>query len=585
VSLLRVLLVALLMAVALAGAARPQDDEQPQVTLRVDPPTGEVGLIMVLMVSVNGVAGADCALAELPQIPGARFTQMQGPSNESSSIYVNGQLTKTMRTTWRLGFVPEREGTLEIPPLRFNCRGEELLTQPVSVPVAKSALKPGIADLELRPSTDSLWAGQIVQVEVSASIDEASLEKLTRNGLELDLPWYDGVPGLMRLDSAPLSGEATSVRLSGRRDMLEMRLRRDDATRRIVFSRTIDMLATAAGTIEFPQSRFSACLALVTEPDRSTPIGSIFGGQPLVVTRAAIVDATAPGPVLEVRAPPEAGRPASFTNAVGRFRFTGTAAPDTLRVGDTCTLTLTLTGDGNLEFAEWPEFAELSQDFRIFGKSERRMPRTRVLELQVSPKTTRVTEVPALKFSAFDPEQGAYEELTAGPFPLSVSAGGDEGLATLESPADTLSSLETIRETLPAPAGSGVPAWVWVLPGALLLLLVDARSRRATWRARNPRLLAQRGARPALDAALAAAQDAHAVRAAFAHFLAARLDGPPAGLTADEAAARLSDAALAADLRRVLSGWEASALGGAPFDLQAARAEAVRLAERVEAQP
>ena len=70
---------------------------------------------------------------------------------------------------------------------------------------------------------------------------------------------------------------------------------------------------------------------------------------------------------------------------------------------------------------------------------------------------------------------------------------------------------------------------------------------------------------------------------AFGKFLSARLDGPPAGLTADEAAQRLPDEQLGAELRATVGRWEAAYLGGGTLALDTARREARQLAARVEA--
>jgi BatD DUF11 like domain len=591
------------LATFAGGEARAQaGSEAPRFSVRVEPPNGEVGQLMTLLVAVDGAAGADCSLAETPQVDGGRLSLAQGPTSRNSSTVFNGRFTRSIQTEWAFRLVPERVGTLSIPPVKFTCRGKEVATQPVTVKVAPSTLPTDALSLELHASAGTLWAGQAFQIDIVATIDEKQVDKVVKNGLELDLPWLEGIPGLLRLDMPPPTGDVAQVRLAGRRDPLEMRLARDATARRLVLRRTIDMLATASGQIELPESRFSATLAMETAPDDNNPF-NLFGNS-MAVTKAAVVDAHAGGVVLDVRAPPSDGRPASFTNAVGRFRFGGTAAPTTLRVGDTCTLTLTLTGEGNLDFVDWPPFEELSRDFRVFGKNERKLPRTRIMEIQVSPKTVHVTEIPKLEFSAFDPEQGKYEVLTSPSFPLTVSPGGEDGL-TLESRSESLSNLETIRDELPAPAGTRVPGWAWWMPAALLLIAVDLRSRQLAWRARNPQLLRRKAARAALDGSLAGAGDAHAVCVAYGRFLSARLDGPPAGLTADEAVERLAkldsetpehasrsgeagtsrvhDHRLAEDLARAWGRWEASAMGGARFDLAEARVDAARLADRVEA--
>src|SRR5262249_50154784 len=161
----------------------------------------------------------------------------------------------------------------------------------------------------------------------------------------------------------------------------------------------------------------------------------------------------------------------------------------------------------------------------------------------------------ALDFSWFDPETNRYDHQTVGPFAVTVLLGGAEGLATLETPDEMLSSLVTVRETLPAPSGGPPPAWLLALPGALLLATGEIVVRRRRWRQEHPDQVARRAARRRLADALAQARDARDLGVAFAKYLSARLGGPPAGLSADEACSRLSDAALAGELRTVTARW------------------------------
>jgi len=570
---------------AVASLPGLQGAPVPNIAVMVDPPVGEVGLVMDVTLSISGEDSADCELLGIPEVDGGRLRMVQPASHSQSTVIVAGRVTRTLRTEWRFQFVPEQEGTLTLPPFRFDCRGSEASSREVEIPVQASTLRSDAVDLQLFVSADDLWEGQIFNVDVRASIDEEYADKLVQGGLELELPWLDGLPGMLRMEQAPpAGGQAILVVLAGRREPLEVRAARDNSgdRPRIVFSRSLQMIATESGTIELPESRFSVTIA--TELRRDRDPFSFFNDPRMVVTRAATVDARAPGTTLVVRGPPEEGRPHGFTNAVGRFRLSGSAKPTTLAVGETCTITLTLSGEGNLDFVEWPTFDELSEGFRVFRKDERKTTGVRTLELDVSPRNDRVTEIPALEFAAFDPEKDAYDVLHAGPFSLDVTPGGGGGLVALESRTDVgLSSLETIRETLPSPGGEPWPAWWLVLPGALALLLVETGMRRAAWRRDNPQMVAWRGARRALDQSLADAKDAHDVALAFAKYLSARLDGPPAGLGAEEAAARLSDAELADELRRTVSGWEAAYLGGSELDVAAARGQADALASRVEA--
>jgi len=575
-------LLALLSPLARAQDPAPEG-ELPQVAMQLDPPEGEVGMNMQLRLSVAGEASADCQLLELPAVDGARLALLAGPTSSQSTLVVNGRVTRSLRTDWLLELVPERPGRLEVGPFSFNCRGAEIRSRVVPVSVRASTFARDTVTLQVRAADGELWQGQVFAIDVAATLDEKAAEQLVQDGLELDLPWLAEAPGLLRLEAPEPQGDLTRVRVAGYADSLRMRVARDTSggRPRLVLTRTFLMLAVEPGEVQLPASRFSARLA--TEVRRLNDPFDWLNGRSSQVVRAATVDARAEGPRLFVRAPPAEGRPAGYTNAVGRFKLTGTASPTALRVGDTCTITLTLTGDGNVDFARWPEFDELKEGFRIFGKSQRKLPRTQVLDIQVSPKSERVTEVPALSFAAFDPASGRYEMHTVGPFPLSVSPGGADGLATLESPSDTLSSLETVREMLPEPASGPPPGWLLAAPGALVLLLSEVAARRRSWRARHPALVARRGARRRLDEALSGAREPRDLAAAFAKYLSARLGGPPAGLSAEEAAVRLSDAELARELCAVVGRWEAATFGGAGLDLGSARTQAEQLADRVEA--
>ena len=572
----------MVVAVVLAALGLLAASPAAQLAVQVDPPSGEVGLRMTVSVSVEGEQGADCSLVETPTVDGARLELAQGPVTSSSTSIINGRVSRSLRTEWSFVLVPERVGTLELPPIHFTCRGAQTATRAVSVPVSASTRPEDVVDLLVEANTDQLWAGQTFNVTVRASIDEAATRMLLNNGLELDLPWLAGLSGMILLDTPPPVGQdVRDLPLTGRGGAISMRAERSlkSGRPRIVFTRQIDLLATEPGTLQFPESRFSAVLATEVRQDRGF---DIFSSGRLIPTRTASSDARAPGPLLVVRAPPEAGRPASFTNAVGRFKLSATAAPDTLAVGETCLLSLVLTGNGNLEFVRWPAFDALSSDFRIFGKNERKLTGARVLELELSPKNERATRIPALELAAFDPEAGSYQVLTVGPFDLTVTPGGTTGLSNLETPAEVLSSFETIREELPPPQ-DGWPVWLPLVPAALALVCAEGVRRRAAWRDSHGTLLRRRAATGRLEQALADARDGRDLAVAFGKFLADRLDGPPAGLTADEAAQRLADAELAAELRTTVGRWEAAYLGGGTLELDGARREARELAARLEA--
>jgi len=571
---------ALLLSALMLAAA-------PEVSLNIGPEGPEVGLVMTATLKITGAEGADCSLIGLPSIDGARLGTPLGPSHQSYVEIVNGRTRRSVSTIWQFELIPEREGLLQVPAFGLMCRGARIETEPQAFMVGPSALIKDIVRVSVEPSTFEAWVGQVINMRVELSILETAHDSLAPNGLRVVLPWLEDVPGLHMLEPpVPSCSDGVMTVLPSERQIPTCIERvRDGGRYRIVFSQTIPLLATEAGSTSLPESRFSARVVVDRGSNSRNEFG-FFGSRRTTASRTVVSDAYALGPRLLIREPPSLGRPASYTNAVGSYRFTGEARPRTLRVGESCTLTLALASDHGpapqLARVEWPGFEARLGDFRVFGKEDNSSSRGRVLQLEVSPVSELVDTIPALEFSWFDPALGRYETGTVGPFALDVSPGGRDGLAQLATPEEILNDLETIRERLPPAVGALPPVWIGPAAALALLLLLELRQRSRRWRAAHPAAVARRGARAGLSRGLAQADDVRSVAAVFARFLSARLDGPPAGMTAEEAGARLQDPELAAQLSVVVSGWEAAYLGGATLALNDARDQARALARALE---
>ncbi|MDG2149586.1 MAG: BatD family protein [Planctomycetota bacterium] len=562
----------------------------PDISVELSPDRPEVGLVMAMVVTVSGAEGADCDLLDVPEIDGARLTFRGTPSTQKIEVGIDGRVRSSLTTRWQFELVPERAGELVLPPIRFNCRGTELETAAQRISVASSSLREGLVSLSVRPSVQELWVGQVVEMDVAASIHPDAEKRIPRGGLELSLPWLSGVPGLHPRDipnpscrsvfPMPVNGGRAEVPLCQVREVVSGGMR-------LVLRTRIPMLATEAGLVTLPDSRFSVRLVMESRRERDPFFGGMLNRSSVVPTRVLIADAFAEGAKITVNPTPIEGRPDSFTNAVGRFNLVGSAGPTSLSVGESCNLKLSLRADGqdgtNLDLVEWPAFEEQLEDFRLFGKDESKGPNTRILSFELSPKNAGVTEIPELEFGFFDTSSGTYETRSVGPFPLDVTPGGGGGLTELTVPEEVLNDLESIRTQLPPPQSSRWPAWGPPAGALILLGLIELRRRSRDWKKHNPRKVVRRGARSVLEKSLRDATGPAAVAAAFSRYLAERLDGPAGGLTANEAAGLLPDRALGEELVRVVSGWEAAYLGGATLDLNGVRAEARSLADQLEA--
>ena len=123
---------------------------------------------------------------------------------------------------------------------------------------------------------------------------------------------------------------------------------------------------------------------------------------------------------LSVQPLPEAGKPDTFSGAVGSFELDVTATPQDLSVGDPITVQMRISGTGNLADAAAPTFVR-TDGFRTYeplaGKTQ---GSTKSFEQVLIPQDQTLAAVPAAQFSYFDPQARRYRTLESQPIALVV---------------------------------------------------------------------------------------------------------------------------------------------------------------------
>lgn len=131
--------------------------------------------------------------------------------------------------------------------------------------------------------------------------------------------------------------------------------------------------------------------------------------------------------VLQVRPLPQEGRPADFSGLVGRVTLRRTVRPETLTLGGTARISVSLRGAGNVWAGVDPhEHLEL-ESADLFRRPTRTdiergggLRVTEVFEADVVPRRSGVLRIPELDIHWFDPVSGRYRIETAPPVELPV---------------------------------------------------------------------------------------------------------------------------------------------------------------------
>jgi len=148
---------------------------------------------------------------------------------------------------------------------------------------------------------------------------------------------------------------------------------------------------------------------------------------------------------------PEAGKPAHFSGAVGKFTVSAKLSATSVQPGDILTLTTHVEGEGDLRPATLPVPSK-AEGFKIYPLKEQTREMTNLRSEQVYiPQSTNATEIGAIVFSYFNPETRTFEVSKAGPWKITFTE-------KPEKPVETaIRMIDTTTHTIPSTGvGQGV---------------------------------------------------------------------------------------------------------------------------------
>ena len=377
----------------------------------VEPDVVEPGEPVTYTIRIPGVKSLSP-----PDISFPSGLQPLGPPSREFSFRMDNRGQHTT-TSFRYRLLPAEAGEFSIGPFSVTQRGMEIHIPAVRLKVVGSeqdtasattnAPPPLFARVSISPAHP--YVGQWCKITIELfhrSIelaDEVQILDLPKKGTTL-IPFH----------------ELTSQRRAVGGRVYEVRRFRGF----VRFS--------APGEYQFtPALRVQVIVPPQRRPRPGSPFGSpffpdfadfFFEG---VQTQPYVVQA--PQVSIECRGLPEEGRPEFFRGAVGSFTLDVRVSPTNLTVGDPITMTVTVSGTGNVETVTLPAYSP-GKTFRVYEAklikkdlSPDGLSGTKVFELVAMPTTTNVTSLPPFRFAYFDPEAERYRVLQQGPFPIHVS--------------------------------------------------------------------------------------------------------------------------------------------------------------------
>ena len=383
------------------------------------------------------------------------LTVLGGPFTSTSSSFsmVNGSMSHTVKCTYTYALQAYQEGTVHVGSASLTVKGNKITSQPFDIKVIpddgshaapsgggassgqgqsqQNTNDPQVSgkDLFLRviPSKKSAYVGEQVvltyKLYTKVPVSSVSLSKM---------PSYAGFwtkdvsdnSGTLKQSSEYINGiEYTTAEIQ-----------------------KVIVVPQRSGNLTLDPMTMECIAQIRTERNNSRSMDpfDIFFNDPFFNRNIVNVkkELSSQAVTLEVKSLPENGKPASFAGAVGNYSFKSDIDKTGLSTNEAVTLTLTVSGTGNVELLQMPE-PVFPPDFEVYDPKiststnvgSQGLTGTKKAEYLAIPRRAGSFTIPSVVFSYYNSSTESYEVLSSEPYEIKVEkgSGSDDGSAIFTS--------------------------------------------------------------------------------------------------------------------------------------------------------
>ena len=432
----------LLFIVCIAPSAmRAQDDPKLTVSAKKQVVVGE-------RFQVVFEANAEGKNFQAPSFDG--FTIVGGPFTSSSSSFsmVNGSMSHTVKNSYTYALQAYKEGSFRIGAASLTVKGNKISSEPFEIQVlpddgshasasgggtsgsgsqsqSQNTNDPQVSGkdlfLKVTPSKKSVHVGEqiVLTYKLYTKVPVSSLQvgKMPSYAGFWTKDISDNNGGSLRQSSEYINGVEYTV----------------------AEIQKVIVVPQRSGKLNIDPMSIECVAQIRTESNnrRSNDPFDIFFNDPffnrnIVNVKKELSTGTL---AIEVKNLPDSSKPASFAGAVGSYTFKSDIDKTELKTNEAFTLTLTVSGTGNIELLQMPE-PNFPPDFEVYDPKITTAPSvtaqglsgTKKAEYLVIPRRAGNFNLSPVEFSFFNPANGTYTSLRSDNYSVHVEKGsGDEG--------------------------------------------------------------------------------------------------------------------------------------------------------------
>jgi len=434
----RFLQILMLLLLGFAGQSLAQS-----ISIRAYVSKNRVGLNEQFTYSVE-VSGKTTSLPDPEFPPFNDFYVLSGPNPSTNIQFVNGRLSSSKTNTFYLQ--PKKEGQLPIGKAKLTYKGHTYTSNAITITVTKgSSAAPSASNRQPRSPVvrnDQELSGQSLYLKTQISRRNVYLGQQVTVTYKL---YFRVNVRSYNMDKAPtFAGFWNEDFKLPAQPTIENEVV-NGVNYNVAVLRKVALFPTQSGDLTIAPMQITL-EAVVPNRRRSRSLFDSFFDDPF----GNVVKKTVIGKALKIHVKPlpEAGKPADFSGAVGKFRFRVTVDKKQAPVNEAISLKLLVSGSGNIKMAALPKIT-LPQDIeqyepKISSKIKHQgnvISGSKTAEYILIPRIEGDYQIKPLRFSYFDPVQKQYKTITSRPISLHILKGGKKQL-TVNQPAVNFSGQE-----------------------------------------------------------------------------------------------------------------------------------------------
>ncbi|MDZ7266386.1 MAG: BatD family protein [candidate division KSB1 bacterium] len=395
-----------------------------QVTVTATVDRTRIGLNEDFTLSVE-VSGGNAGEPQLPAMES--FARLAGTSSSQSIQIINGRMSSSH--TYHYTFIAVATGSFEIGPVEVAAGGQTYRSAPIRIEILPAAGGPPAAPGAPPPQTDpgvtadgSLFLRAEVdrkQVYVNQPVIvtfKIYTARNVRNYGNARLPTFTG----FWVEDFPMPRQPRTYQqvINGQRYLVA------EVKRTAIFPQTAGRSTIEAMSLD--------CEVAVAQRRRPRDLFDSFFDDPFFAPFERVTIASRPV-TIEVLPLPAAGKPAGFAGAVGNYTLSATVDRSTLKVNEAITLTVKISGQGNIKTLPAPA-PELPPDFEVYDPKvsqdvehgETQISGSKTWEYVMVPRFAGTHVLKPITFAYFDPRTRQYVTASSKPITLTVDPGTGE---------------------------------------------------------------------------------------------------------------------------------------------------------------